>query len=419
MDERDGAGGPVLACQRDLFSLPEGLHYLNCAYMSPLPRPVEEAVARGLRRKRNPMDIAPRDFFEDVEEVRRRFGDVLGGDPERVAIVPSVSYGISLCARNLEVGRGQRIVVTAEQFPGNVYAWRRVAAEAGAEVVTVGPGAGDADEGSAPQGEDGRVTPGGAAGGGGAPGGSRGARWNARLLEAVTPETAVVALPHVHWTDGTLFDLEAVGRRAREFGAALVLDATQSVGALPLDLEAVRPDAVVTATYKWLLGPYSMALVWMGDRFADGVPLEETWMGREGSEDFQHLVDYRNEYQAGARRYDVGEVANFGLLPGVKEALGLIAAWRPRRIQAYCADLTAPLVETARDRGFVVEDDRWRGQHLFGIRMRPDVELDRLKAELDRRRISASLRGTALRVSPNVYNDAEDVAALQEVLDDF
>lgn len=417
MGEGDGAGEAGLECQRDLFSLPEGLHYLNCAYMSPLPRPVEEAVSRGLRRKRNPTDIAPRDFFEDAEEVRRRFGDVLGGDPERVAILPSVSYGISLCARNLRVGRGQRIVVTAEQFPGNVYAWRRVAAEACAEVVTVGPGDGGAVEGAAVPGEAGGATPGGTAGGAGATGGSRGARWNARLLEAVTRGTAVVALPHVHWTDGTLFDLEAVGRRAREVGAALVLDATQSVGALPLDLGAVRPDAVVTATYKWLLGPYSMALVWLGDRFADGVPLEETWMGREGSEDFQHLVDYRDEYQPGARRYDVGEVANFGLLPGVKEALGLIAAWRPRRIQAYCAALTAPLVETARSRGFVVEDDRWRGQHLFGIRMRPDVELDRLKGELDRRRISASLRGTALRVSPNVYNDAGDVAALQEVLD--
>jgi selenocysteine lyase/cysteine desulfurase len=389
-----------LVPRRDAFSLPEGLHYLNCAYMSPLPRVTEDAVIEGLRCKRDPTGITPEDFFRDAEEVRRRFGAVLGGDAERVALLPSVSYGISLCARNLTVGRGSRIVVSEEQFPGNLYAWRRVAEERGAQVVTVGPGEGTSASEGAAAGES----------------FSRGARWNQRLLEAVSADTSVVALPHVHWTDGTRFDLEALAARARDVNAALVLDATQSVGAMPLDLDAVRPDAVVTATYKWLLGPYSMALAWLGERFDGGTPLEETWMGREGSEDFQHLVDYRDEYQAGARRYDVGEVANFALLPGVKASLGLILELGPERIQAYCADLTSSLVEGARQRGFHVEDEAWRAGHLFGIRMRPDVELERLKRELDRRRIVASLRGTALRISPNVYNDAADVAALDEVL---
>ncbi|HSR43468.1 MAG TPA: aminotransferase class V-fold PLP-dependent enzyme [Longimicrobiales bacterium] len=382
-----------LTCRREDFFLPEGLHYLNCAYMAPLPRATERAVVDGLRRKRAPTGIGPDDFFEDAEEVRRRFARLVGGSPERVAILPSASYGIAVAARNLPVERGDTVVVTHEQFPGNVYAWRRVAAESGAEVVTVAP----------PEG----VGPGG---------GGRGAAWNRRLLEAVDRRTAVVALPHVHWTDGTRFDLEAVSARARDVGAAVVVDGTQSVGALPFRVGDVRPDALVCAGYKWLLAPYATAVAWFGPRFDDGVPLEETWMGREDSHDFQHLVDYRDAYQPGARRYDVGEVANFALLPGLLTSLGLVLAWGPERIQAYAAHLVEELVELALERGFALEEPACRGAHLFGIRMRSDVELGALKAALDEAGVVASLRGTALRVSPHAYNGRADIGALMEVL---
>ncbi|HZD04577.1 MAG TPA: aminotransferase class V-fold PLP-dependent enzyme [Longimicrobiales bacterium] len=378
-----------LSCQRDAFSLPPDVHYLNCAYMAPLPRTTEAAVIEGLRRKRVPIDIGAPDFFRDLEEARRCFARIVGGDPDRVALLPSASYGIAVCARNLQVERGRTIVLTHEQFPGNVLAWRRVAAETGAEVVTVAP----------PEGA------------------SRGEAWNVRLLEAVEGRTAVVAIPHVHWTDGSRFDLEGVCRRAREVGAAVVVDGTQSVGALPLDVGRLRPDAVVCAAYKWLLGPYSAAVAWFGPRLDGGIPLEETWMAREGSEDFQNLVRYRDAYQSGARRYDVGEVANFALLPGVLASLRLVLEWGPGRIQRYVSDLITELVALARERGFRVEDPAWRAAHIFGIRMRPDVALDDLKAALDRARVSASLRGTALRVSPHVYNDASDVGALMEVLE--
>jgi len=399
---RDGAPADdaPLSCRRGDFQLPEGVRFLNCAYMAPLPRVTEEAIVDGLRRKREPSGIGPDDFFRDVEEIRRRFGALVGGGPERVALLPSASYGIAICARNLPVRAGQSIVVTHEQFPGNVYAWRRAAAETGATIRTVAPGT--------PEGRD--------AGDGVTPQGARAARWSRRLLEAIDADTAVVAIPQVHWTDGTRFSLAAVCARARDVGAAVVVDATQSVGSLPLDVGELRPDAVISAAYKWLLGPYGVALGWFGDRFDDGVPLEETWMGREGSEDFQHLVDYRDAYQPGARRYDVGEVANFALVPGVRASLGLLAEWRPERIQRYCRTLLASFLDEVRELGFGVDDDPSRAWHIVGIRMRRGVELARLKERLDARGVSVSLRGSALRVSPNVYNEVADVEALAEVL---
>ena len=379
----------MLTCQRSAFGLPDDLHYLNCAYMGPLPRVTEEAGMKGIRAKRIPVSIVPDDFYGPSDELRRLFGDLVGvGDPTRVAILPGVSYGVAVAARNLPMEAGQNVVLTHEQFPGHVHAWTRLARER--------------------EGEARFVTPPDGAG--------RGQAWNERLLEAIDEATAVVAVPHVHWTDGTRFDLVQVGRRCREVGAALVVDGTQSVGALPFDVEEVQPDALIVAAYKWLLGPYSVGLGYFGARFDEGTPLEETWIGREESEDFQNLVHYRDAYQPGAIRYDVAERSNFTLLPMAIASLRLITEWRPERIQAYCRTLIGDVLTEAESLGFGVEDEAWRGSHLFGLRMPEDIDLAGLKGALERRNVFASLRGSALRLSPNVYNDASDVEALLDGL---
>lgn len=378
-----------LGCQRGAFGLPDDLHYLNCAYMGPLPTATEEVGVQALRRKRVPVDIHADDFFNTSDELRALFASLVGvADPKRIAILPGVSYGVAAAAKNLEVRPGQNVVMTHEQFPGNVHAWRRLAARNGAEARFATP----------PEG----------------PG--RGQAWNEALLASIDAATAVVAVPHVHWTDGTCFDLVEVGRRCREVGAALIVDGTQSVGALPFDVDEVRPDALVVAGYKWLLGPYSVGMGYFGPRFDDGSPLEETWIGRERSEDFQNLVRYRDGYQPGALRYDVAERSNFALLPMSVASLKLIHEWRPERIQAYCAGLVASALEEAAALGFAVEDPRWRSAHLFGLRMPSGIDLAVLTASLERRKVVASLRGSALRLSPNVYNTPEDMEALLQVL---
>ncbi len=385
----DKAEAKALVCQRDAFGLPDNVHYLNCAYMSPLPRVSEEAGISGMARERGPMSIQASDFFTGCDEVRRRFARLVGvRDKSRIAVIPSASYGTAVAARNLVVERGQNIVLLHEQFPGNVYAWQRKALDHEAEIRTVVP----------PD----IVT--------------RGAAWNERIIESIDESTAVVTVPQVHWTDGTVFDLVAIGGRAREVGAALVIDGTQSVGVLPLDVGEIQPDALIVAAYKWLLGPYSTAIAYFGPRFDDGIPLEETWLGREGSEDFQGLVDYQSEYQPGAARYDMGERANFILLPMLQASLDLLLEWTPDAIRDYCENLASPLIEASVSLGFAVEQDEWRADHLFGLRMPEDLELDALKAQLVSREIYASLRGSALRVSPHVYNDEGDVGALIEAL---
>lgn len=380
----------MLTSQRHLFSLPEGEHYLNSAYLSPVARPVEEAGIAAIQRRRHPSSIRPEHFFTDADRARALFARLVNGDdPRRVAIVPSVSYGMAIVARNLELRAGQNVVVAHAQFPSNVYGWRRMCAESGAELRAVKPPAG---------------TPG------------RGEGWNARLLEAIDADTALVALGNVHWADGTRFDLERIGARARQVGAMLVVDGTQSVGAMPFDLARIQPDALVCATYKHMMGPYGLALAWLGPRFDGGRPLEETWLGRRGSEDFTALVDYADEYQPGALRYDMGERSSFVLMPMLIAALELLLSWKPENVQAYCRALMLDAVAEAAALGYTVEDEAWRGWHMFGLRLPERVDPARLQALLAERRVRVSVRGDAVRVAPNVYNEPADVAALMDAL---
>jgi selenocysteine lyase/cysteine desulfurase len=380
-----------MQCQKEQFSLPADVHYLNCAYMGPLPIAAQEAGIQGIRRKAAPTAITPADFFTDSDAARALFARIIGaGEPARVAIMPAVSYGIAAVARNLTCTAGQRVIVAADQFPSNVYAWRRLARTGGGTVHTV----------PMPTGVD----------------RARGEAWTEAIIDAIDERTAVVALPHVHWTDGTRFDLERIGARARAVRAAFVIDGTQSIGAMPFAVERIGADAVICAAYKWLLGPYSLAFGWFGPRFDHGEPLEETWIGRERSDDFQRLVEYRDDYQSGAIRYDVGERSNFVLLPMALAAMTLVHGWGADRIQQYCDALFGPVIEEARALGFQVEPRHWRAAHLVGLRVPSGSDLERLSANLRQRRIFASLRGTALRIAPHVYNDSGDAAALLDAL---
>ena len=356
--------------------------------MSPLSKRVQAAGVQGVERKVLPSRILPEDFFRDLNEVRDRFGRLVAAPPDSIAVIPAVSYGMAVVARNLSLAAGQNIVVAGRQFPSNVYVWRRLADDAGAEVRVV------AGSASFPRGE----------------------AWNEALVRAIDSATALVALGNVHWADGTRFDLARIGERARAVGAAFVIDGAQSVGAVPTSVEELKPDALICPAYKWLLGPYSIGLAYFGPRFRDGRPLEEGWMAREGSEDFSGLTDYEDRYRSGAVRYDVGAAANFVLVPMLLEGLRHFAAWDPQAVAEYTQALLDPFAAEVAAAGFVSESRAWRAPHILGLELPDGLDPREVAARLAERNVHVSVRGTVLRVSPHLYNDAEDLCALRDAL---
>jgi selenocysteine lyase/cysteine desulfurase len=381
----------MLDCQNKLFSLDAGVHYLNCAYMSPLLKTVEEAGTAGLIKKRNPYKVLPEDYFNDANEVRALFGKLVNADSGRVALVPSVSYGMGIVARNIQVSPGKKIITVHEEFPSDVYSLHRICHEHHMELITIKPP------------EDGN---------------DRGEKWNVKILDAIDSNTALINLSSIHWADGTIFDLEAIGNRAKSVGALFVVDGTQSVGAMPFDVNQYKVDVLICAGYKWLLGPYTSGFIYLGEYFDNGVPIEESWLNRLGSENFRALVDYESVpgYRPLAARYNMGEFSNFINLPMLKASLSQLLVWTPTSINQYCDALTQPFIQTLRAKGFWLEQDSYRAKHLFGCKLPRHLHLDNVHQKLVDRKVFVSLRGNAIRISPHVYNDGGDIEQLLTAL---
>ncbi len=373
----------MIPCQRHLFDIPDDVHYLNCAYMSPLLNSVVEIGRQAAARKARPWQIKPMDFFETPEVARRLFGQLINAAADDIAIVPAASYGIAAAAANLRLGQGQKLIVLEDQFPSNVYAWREKAQAAEARVITV-------------------KRPGNRS-------------WADAVLAEIDADTAIVALPQCHWIDGSIVDLPAIAGRCRQVGAKLVLDLTQSIGALPFDVQEIRPDFMVAAGYKWMMGPYTLGFLYVAPEYHLGEPLEFNWIARQGSEDFARLVDYQMNFQPGARRFDMGEGAYFGQMPMAVAALEQLHDWGVENTQSSLRAMTDEIAARATALGLTAGPPEDRAGHFLGLRFPGGVPAD-LLARLAAEQVFVSVRGDAMRVTPHLYNNEADIDKLIEVL---
>ena len=365
----------MILCQRHLFDIPDDVAYLNCAYMSPLMRPVIEAGIAGLSRKAHPWELTPDRFFTGADEFRAAAAQLLRCSADCIAIVPSASFGIATAARNLPVKKGQSVLVLAEQFPSNYYSWQRLAEDKGMALKVV----------AWPDDND----------------------WTAAVLNALSADVAIAAFPNVQWTSGGRLDLVRIGKACRNIGAALVLDLTQSLGALPFSVADVQPDFAVAANYKWLLGPYSLGLLYVAPKWHGGQPLEENWIQRANAQDFSSLILYTEDYDNGARRFDMGERANFALLPAAVRAMEQLLEWDVGQISETSGALNRKLASAAMEIGFSAPAEPLRAPHYLALRRKEAIP-KKLPEMLAREKVFVSVRGSSIRVTPNVYNTEED-----------
>ncbi len=351
--------------------------------MSPLLLTSVAAGIEGLQAKAAPWLITPPDFFSTVEKVRGVAASLFNATENDLAIVPSASYGLAVAAKNLVVKPGQHILVLAEQYPSNFYVWQELAAQSGAHLYTV----------PRPANND----------------------WTGAVVNAVNSQTAIAALPHCHWTDGTLVDLAVVRRALDQVDGALVVDLTQSLGALTFDAQVIRPDFAVAAGYKWLLGPYSTGLLYIAPQHQQGLALEFGPFSRLDAVNFSELVNYRDEFAPGARRFDVGETANFALLPVLLNSLQQILSWEVARIEATLCRTTSAIAGRAKELGLEVVEPHQRAGHFLGLRFPQGLPVN-IGERLAQHHIYASIRGDSLRVTPYLYNTDRDIDRFLDTL---
>lgn len=365
---------------RSLFEIPDGITYLNCSNMSPQLKAVTAAGLDAVRIKAMPWTLTGENWFSSAEELRTLAGKVLGTGADSVALIPAVSYGMAVAARNANISADDSIVMLAQDFPSNVLTWREAARKHKARVVMVER---DAEAG-----------------------------WTEAVLRAIDDRTAVVCVPRCHWMDGTVVDLVRVGERAREVGALFVVDASQALGAVPLDLARIQPDFLVSVGYKWQLGPYGLGYLYASRKWQQhGIPIEQSWMPRRGSSDFTGLTAYCEEFQTGARRFDAGEFTQFISAPMCAAGLRQVLDWGIASIEQSIAKLTEEIAQRALDAGYSVAPMEQRSRHMIGIRFRNGLPA-KLGTALAAAKVYVSIRGDSVRVSPYLYNSSRDIDRL-------
>lgn len=378
----------ALQHQKHLFDIPEEVTYLNIAAQSPSFKAIYEAGLEGLQQKNRPHTIGLSDYFEPVIELKKLFAKLIDEDDyNRVVTIPSVSYGMATVANNIKLNPGDEIIVIDEQFPSNYYSWKKLANNYDATIKTI----------TKPKNDPSKL-------------------WDDLILEAITDKTVLVAIGNIHWSNGNLFNLKAISKKAKQHNALLIIDGSQSIGALPFSIKEIQPDALICAGYKWLFGPYGCAFAYFGPYFDNGNPIEENWLNRLNSENFSVLTNYQSQYKPLASRYQVGQSGNFIYIKMQIAALKQVIAWTPKAIQDYCKTISAEAVKELKALGCEIENDTYRTHHLFGIKLPEGLDLNILKKDLFNKNIFVSFRGKYIRVSCHLFNTAEDFKPLTACL---
>ncbi len=366
----------------DLFELNPSVTYLNCASMSPLLKSARKAGMDALDARANVWNMTAKEWFDDSETLRGLVARVFQTSAENIAFAPGASYGMATVSKNIKPKKGQSVIILDKQFPSNVYAWEHLSQKFELNLIRVKK-------------ENERTL-------------------TESVLSAIQPDTALVALPNCHWMDGTYIDLEKVSAKVKSVGALLVLDLSQSLGALPINIEKVDPDFAVAAGYKWMLGPYGLGYMYIAPRWqVQWEPLENSWLVRYNSEDFSKLTDYTPRFKTGAKKFDCGEYLMLSLRPMSIAGVEQILEWGVEKIQNYAASLTDIIKENNRSQGLTVHESVG---HIIAI---PFGKRDpkTVKEALAKKNISVSYRDAFMRVSAHLYNTRNEVELLLSTID--
>lgn len=377
----------MLGSQRALFDIPRDVCYLNAAGWSPLPMATQEAARKAVGRKGQPWKLAASFANEQHERARGAAARLINADAADVALVPSISYGVASAAKILDVPKGSRVVVLQDDHTSPVLEWQSREGAQGFTVDTVAqPGNGD---------------------------------WTSAVLEVIdrpnAPPLAVVSISSVHWSDGGAIDLVAVAKAAKAKGAAFLVDATHGAGIMAIDVKALDPDFLLFPTYKWTLGPYGRAFMYVARRHQDGVPLEQTAPARRDvrAESKVYFADTR--YLDSARRFDMGERDHFISLEMASIGMELVGQWGSAALVERLSMLTDRIADGVKGLPVQVVARQWRAPNILSLGFKGGVP-EPLVTALAAENIYVAPRLGRMRISPHAYNDEADVDRLVAAL---
>lgn len=360
--------------------------WLNAASMGPLPERARAAVEAYNRRRSDIGSMRGEDFEPVLARARRAGARLIGADEDEIALLPNTSHGLNLAALSLPLEAGRRVVLSDREFPANVYPWMALERLRGARVDVIPPDAqGDPDE--------------------------------ARLLEEVARgDVGILAISAVQFTTGWVADLAALGRACRAQGTWLVVDGIQAVGQMPLDVHAAGVDVLATGCHKWLCSPFGTGFTYVRREVVDRMePRVVGWTSVAASADLERVLDYDLAWIPGARRFEVA-TQPWQDYAGMAQSAELMLEAGPERIHAHVLALLEPLAAWLAEREIPVLGDA-RPERRSGIFAFVPSDVAGAFRALQRAGVGCVVREGAVRLSPHLYNQPEDIGRVMDVLE--
>lgn len=322
-------------------------------------------------------DFAWRD---NVEQVRQQVAWLIGSSSENVAFVQNTSFGLSIAANGIDWRRGDNIVLPAQEFTSNYYPWRNLERH-GVQLRLVDAPLGHASIDS--------------------------------IAESIDESTRLVSVSAVQYSNGHRYDLDTLGQLCQERNVLFVVDGTQSVGAMTIDVQASGIDVLAVSSHKWMLGPPGIGFVHLSQRALENIrPSVVGWLSVK--EPF--LFDYQLDLPATAQGFEPGTENVIGTL-GLGGAISLIQELSPSWIESRILDLTDYVCQEVAHRGFAVQTPRSQNQRSGIVIFSKDgVDPEQLHEQLSAAGVKCAVRAGGIRFSPHFYNTVEEIDAAMAAL---
>jgi selenocysteine lyase/cysteine desulfurase len=368
--------------RREWFEI-EDAAYLNTAAHAVMPRVSVQAVQASLEAKQAPHHTPDSAFFEVPNRLRASLADLIGAKPGEIALTTGASAGVAAVAHGLTWEPGDEVITAKGEFPLQYATWKPMEEREGVTLKVVAP------RGRFITADD--------------------------LIAAITPRTRVVSVSHVRFDDGSLLDAARVSAACHAQGALLVLDASQSCGAMPLDVSELGADVLVCAGYKWLLSPYGTGFCWVRSEQLDAMrPGPFSWAAQV-PDTFSALNFVDPEPSRSAKRWDSPEAATyFNLnLTAMDASVGLVLRIGPELVLEHTRRLIDYLFERLPEDCVPASprDAAQRGPYGC-FTARNQQETVELYQKLRDRHVVVSMREGKIRVSPHLFNAQRDIDRL-------
>ena len=358
--------------------------YLNAANVALMYSGAEQVIKEWVA------DVAQNgsnNFDEDAEEnvfndLHRAAAHLINATVDDIAAGSSATELLCSLAWAVSPGKDQNVVSTEIVFPSTVYPWHRVANSTGCEIRL----AKEKNNFMHPD----------------------------NIIDLIDQHTAVVCISHVEYGNGQTFDLQLLAEAAQDHDALLVVDATQSAGAIPIDVQACPVDALISGAYKWLCGPFGAAFMYVAPHLSE--KLEPGLVGFRSHKNMWELDASRIDYPQAAQKFEFSTMA-FGCAVGLTRAIDFLNEVGVESIFQYNRQLADILITGLRSRDAVITsplDDEDRSSIVTAYF--ENIDSKEIIKGLKAAQVFVSSRAGAIRFSPHLYNTAEDMdSALAEI----